>query len=53
MKSKKLKTSQAAARVGVHPETIRRWVRAGQLEASRTLGGHIRVDASDLERRTK
>ena len=46
---KKLRTSQAAKRIGVHEDTVRRWVRQGQLPAYYTLGGHVRIDTDDLE----
>lgn len=47
----RLTVSEAAARLGCNPETVRRAIRAGKLPASRPLGSRgllIRLD--DLER---
>lgn len=38
---------QAAALVGRHPETVRRWVWSGRL-AARREGNRLRVSSSDL-----
>jgi molybdopterin-binding protein len=35
--------SEAAGLLGVSPDTIRRWVDGGDLEATRTRGGHRRI----------
>jgi len=40
--------SDAAARFGVHKNTVRRWIDAGRLKAYWTPGGKIRIKASDL-----
>lgn len=45
--------AEAAARVGVKPETIRKWVRAGLLApipGSLRICGHHRYDERDLTR---
>ena len=41
---------QAAALLGVSPDTIRRWADAGRLEITRTEGGHRMVDGRGLAR---
>jgi molybdopterin-binding protein len=40
--------SEAAALLGVSPDTLRRWVDAGRLPAERDSSGHRRVRGSDL-----
>ena len=44
-----LKISQAAERLGVHPETLRRWERDGAIQAERTNGGQRRYTLDRLE----
>src|SRR3990170_4528210 len=44
-----LKISQAAAQLGVHPETLRRWERNGAIQAERTNGGQRRYTLDRLE----
>ena len=41
----------AAAYVGVHPKTLRKWYRAGKVPAYRLQGpsGPIRIDRNDLD----
>jgi molybdopterin-binding protein len=41
---------QAAALLGVSPDTIRRWADTGRLEITRTEGGHRMVDGRALAR---
>ncbi|HZA40691.1 MAG TPA: MerR family DNA-binding transcriptional regulator [Actinomycetota bacterium] len=41
---------QAAALLGVSPDTIRRWADAGRLEITRTEGGHRMVDGRAVAR---
>jgi excisionase family DNA binding protein len=36
-------TFQAAKVLGVSPDTVLKWIKAGKLPASRTLGGHYRI----------
>ncbi len=38
-----LTTTQAARELSVSPDTVLKWVKAGKLSASRTLGGHYRI----------
>jgi excisionase family DNA binding protein len=47
-----LTTTQAAAKLAVHPETIRRLVRAGRLKAvllSNTGRARLRIDETELQ----
>ena len=41
---------EAAALLGVSPDTVRRWVDGGRLPATRTPGGRRRVVGADLAR---
>src|SRR5579884_3314383 len=41
---------QAAELLGVSPDTVRRWVDAGELPAARTRGGQRRLDGAALAR---
>lgn len=43
-----LTPGQAAHRAGVDPKTIARWADKGLLTATRTLGGHRRIDSDTL-----
>lgn len=42
--------SQAAELLGVSADTVRRWIDAGQVTATRTPGGHRLVDGAALAR---
>ncbi|PIR50083.1 response regulator [Candidatus Peregrinibacteria bacterium CG10_big_fil_rev_8_21_14_0_10_54_7] len=44
-----LTTGEVAAHCEVTPATVWNWVRRGKLAASRTPGGHRRVDVADFE----
>ena len=44
-----LTVTQVAAVLNVHPATVRRWIAAGALTATRLPGGTYRVAATDLE----
>lgn len=39
---------EAAAMMGVHPSSIKRWHKMGRLKAIKTLGGHRRYQKSDV-----
>lgn len=41
---------EAAARLGVHPSTLRRWSDTGHVPSSRTKGGHRRFERQVIER---
>lgn len=43
-----LTPAQAAQQAGVDPKTISRWADKGLLAATRTLGGHRRIDPDIL-----
>lgn len=44
----KLSPTEAAAHVGVHVDTIKRWAAQGKVPAFRTPGGWWRFDADEL-----
>ena len=45
-----LTPSEVAAMFRVDPKTVTRWARAGRLTAIRTIGGHRRFRAAEVER---
>jgi len=45
-----LSTGQAASLFGVTPRTIQVWADAGMIPCIRTIGGHRRFDAAQLQR---
>ena len=47
-KPSRLSISQAARELGVHPETLRRWERDGEILAERTSGGQRRYTSSQI-----
>ena len=48
-----LSVAKAAGRAGVHPRTVKRWIRNGHLPATRMPSakgkGHLRIRLGDLE----
>lgn len=44
-----LTPAEVAARFRVDPKTVTRWAKAGKLTAIRTLGGHRRYHADDVQ----
>jgi excisionase family DNA binding protein len=44
-----LTVGEAAARLHVSKQAIRRWIADGKLKASRTPGGHYRIRAADAD----
>jgi len=44
------RTGEAAKLLGVHPMTLRRWIKAGKVKAKRTVGGEFRVPESEIMR---
>jgi len=50
MATRLLTTGQAAELCSVTPDAVLKWIKAGKLTASRTAGGHYRIDPADLER---
>jgi excisionase family DNA binding protein len=45
-----LRTAEVAALLHVSPKTITRWAKEGRLPHSRTLGGHRRYSAEDIQK---
>lgn len=43
-----LTTTQAARLLSVSPDTVLKWVKAGKIKSTRTLGGHFRIPAEAL-----
>jgi predicted site-specific integrase-resolvase len=39
----------AADRLGVHPETIKRWARSGKVPARKNFAGHWLLDPQDID----
>ena len=44
-----LTTGQAAKLCSVTPDTVLKWIRKGRLQATRTAGGHFRIERRQLE----
>jgi len=44
-----LTSSQAAAQLGVHPATLRRWADAGRVRHVKFPNGRLRFDPADLD----
>ncbi|HZQ86619.1 MAG TPA: helix-turn-helix domain-containing protein [Acidimicrobiales bacterium] len=44
------RTSEVAALLKVHPNTVSNWVHHGRLKATRTPGGHLRIPNSEVLR---
>lgn len=45
-----LTPAEVAAMFRVNPKTVTRWARAGKISAIRTLGGHRRFRASEVQK---
>ncbi|MDQ1506494.1 MAG: hypothetical protein QOD57_4221 [Actinomycetota bacterium] len=45
-----LTPGEVAVMFRVNPKTVTRWARAGRIAAIRTIGGHRRFRASDIQR---
>jgi excisionase family DNA binding protein len=43
-------TFQAAKVLGVSPDTVLKWIKAGKIPASRTLGGHYRIRGDTIDK---
>ncbi len=48
MGSKLFSTGQAARACAVTPDTVLKWIKAGRVPATRTVGGHWRIDEDDI-----
>jgi excisionase family DNA binding protein len=45
-----LMISEVAKELGVHRDTIRRWIHKGFIKATKTFGNHFRISADELEK---
>ncbi|MEM2361333.1 MAG: IS607 family transposase [Candidatus Jordarchaeales archaeon] len=45
-----LTLSEACERLGIHPNTLRKWDRQGKIRVVRTVGGRRRIPESEVER---
>jgi len=45
--------TEAAELLGVSPATVRAWSNQGKLKTIRTLGGHRRISAEEIDRALK
>ncbi|MEM0079175.1 MAG: IS607 family transposase [Nitrososphaerota archaeon] len=45
-----LTLSEACERLGIHPNTLRKWDRQGKVRVVRTVGGRRRIPESEVER---
>lgn len=50
MIEKFLSLGEACERLGIHPNTLRKWDREGKVRVVRTVGGKRRVPESEVER---
>jgi excisionase family DNA binding protein len=50
MSEKLLTLREACRRLGVHPNTLRKWDREGKVRVVRTVGGRRRIPESEVER---
>lgn len=44
-----MRPGEVAALFGVNPKTVTRWAKEGRLPSIRTVGGHRRYRASDVQ----
>lgn len=42
--------NKSASLIGVHPNTLRRWISLGKVQASKAINGQYMVPASEVER---
>ena len=48
-KRRRLSIGEASQRLGVHPDTLRRWETAGRIKSIRTLGNQRRYEETDID----
>jgi len=53
MEKKAVAVGKVAKIIGVHPQTIRRWIANGDLQAWKTPGNQRRVNLEDVEKLMK
>ena len=46
-------THEVANHLSVSPKTVRRWADSGKLSHIKTLGGHTRFHADDVQKKTE
>ena len=44
------RTGEASRLLGVHPMTLRRWIKSGKVKAKRTIGGEYRIPEGEVRR---
>jgi len=49
MESRLMTPAEVAAAFSVDPKTVTRWAKAGKLSSIRTIGGHRRYHAGQIE----
>jgi len=49
-KKKRYSTGEAAKHLGVSFITVKRWIYAGKIKATKTPGGHYRIPESEIQR---
>jgi len=42
--------TKASALIGIHPNTLRRWITLGKVQASKAINGQTLVPASEVQR---
>ena len=47
---KLVSAAEVASTFNVHPKTVARWAQAGKISHVRTLGGHRRYDANEIDK---
>jgi len=50
MSEKLLTLEEACRRLGIHPNTLRKWDKQGKIKCIRTIGGRRRIPESEVER---
>ncbi len=50
MKERLLTLQEACRRLGIHPNTLRKWDKQGKIKVVRTIGGRRRIPESEIER---
>ncbi|MBK5294232.1 MAG: helix-turn-helix domain-containing protein [Acidobacteriia bacterium] len=48
MRSEGFSTGEVARLCSVNPDTVLKWIKKGRLAATRTAGGHYRIEKHDL-----
>lgn len=48
-----LRPQEAAAQIGISYATLKQWIYARKIKATKTVGGHYRIPAGEVERLTR